>query len=154
MSSETYKLLKGIAAAEEIFVKDLGSLVGKKYGDHRDYYPLARLFTAGYVDVTLKSYDGDGFAKTNQVPFAQTQSDLDIAMWAYMSVEIPEGEQYLGQTLSGTIAEERIFATAAGTLMLDEMIQKREDRAWALGIGIAIAVIAALATNQLSSYLT
>ena len=147
MSNQTYKLLKNITAVEEIRIEDMANLVKKAFKDHRDYYPLARLFKAGYVDVTLQSL----VAGTDFVPFAETQTDLDIAIWAYMNSELEAGEEYLGQRLSGNVDDELIFCTASGMLKLEELSQKRQDRRWALGIGIMAALIAAWATNYFSS---
>lgn len=136
MESVSLRLLKQLAKHRELTVRDCAALLPKRTNDHLDFYPLASLIKQGLVDIYDVTTDGSPFHEGNEMDMA-----IDLYVWALGNV----GEfEYRGEQLRcADFRDEKIFATAKGYFVLDEMRSKRTERLWAFSAGIVIAIVAA-----------
>lgn len=142
MDADSVNILKKLIASREMTVRDVAALLPKRTNDHLDLYVLAHLIKNGFADVVI-THDGKAFRES---------SEMEMAITLYTWASKGKGEfEYRGMRVSGAdFRDEKIFATAKGALLLQEMESKRNERLWAFAVGIVTAVVAAILTGLLS----
>ena len=53
MDNASLKILRKLEKEGEVKLADISLLLQKRYGDHRDFYPLAALITQGFVEDSM-----------------------------------------------------------------------------------------------------
>jgi len=149
--SSNEEILKLLSINCEMFATDLLKHVRRVHNDHRDYYGVAALLHAGYLETDSISRRPEH--APNQ-KFGFDTQDIAVSLCQLM---LPEGMTY---NFNGDIRESwhnfpvRIFITSNGLQKLEEIEknnksrrQKRHDYAWAFLIAIVAAVAGAVADN-------
>jgi hypothetical protein len=117
-------------------------MLSKMFKDHRDYYPIATLYTAGYIDTNADNKRSD---------LGNNSKNEEVARLFY-TMTLGEGEfaherrGYLNDVDFNN--ELRFSSTAKTDLYFAEIKSKRKDRIITLDIGILIAIISAALTNS------
>lgn len=135
MEYVSYALLREIVHRREVSIAHVGRITPRRFGDHRDFYGLATLCSAGYVDCTI---DIDCEGAGNQA----------IAAMFHTLCLGPGKQKYMMYTFfnSDETNEEKVYATAKADLYFAELRQKRIDRAVTLVSSIVVGVMSALLT--------
>lgn len=139
MQYVSYSLLRKIVKARELSLAEVAKSLPKKFGDHRDFYPLATLYTSGYVDCTIHGENND----------PDFQKNLYMAALFYTACLGPGQQHYMMFHFSNTEDfkdGEKVFATAKADLYFQEQKQKRLDRIVTLLSSVAVGVLSAWLT--------
>lgn len=137
MKSDSFRLLKKIVKEKELSYRAAACMLPIRFGDHRDFYPLATLHSAGYISATvnykIKSDEPDPNRFIASYFFAMTRGEGKYKCNAFTA----NNDQ-------GTDLRNVIFSTAKADLYFSERREKRVERMFALGLGIVLAVFSSL----------
>lgn len=141
LDKQAYKLLRKISKSHELTLRELNSLIIKKYGDHRDYYLLANLIKSGFIDAHIEdSETGKGL---------QDEREKMLAIRLYAMCQNQKEVKYDGMSFvysgKGNMIDEKFYCTAKSYLYIQDKFEKRKDRIITISIGILIGIITALA---------
>ncbi|MFZ4504655.1 MAG: hypothetical protein ACOYM1_11980 [Methylovulum sp.] len=136
-----YAVLKALVKERELTLSRTMKLLPNKFGDHRDLYPLATLYTDGFVGVNLGD---EKLSKKNN----------EIAKM-FFAMLLPEGtikSDGFGD-INGIGWSDKLifFCTAKTDIFFAEARNKRNERILALLTGIVIAVVSATVTAYLKN---
>ncbi|MBX3589881.1 MAG: hypothetical protein KF755_03130 [Burkholderiaceae bacterium] len=136
MEPDAIYLLQRLRLSAELNAVEVGKLIPRYFGDHRDFFTLARLLEGGYVARS---------ATPEKVPHPFRGVDVR-AILLYMDAH--ELTEYRGVTANRHSGKDDnpLFLTAAGMLALEQFETKRADRLWSTGIAVAAAILSAVAT--------
>ncbi|MEQ1620815.1 MAG: hypothetical protein ABL919_05370 [Methylococcales bacterium] len=136
-----YALLKALVKERELTLSRAMKLLPIKFGDYRDLYPLATLYTDGFAGVNLE--DEKLNKKNNEV------AKMFYAMLLPKGTVKSDGlEDIKGIGWSDKLI---FFCTAKTDLFFAEAKNKRVERIFALFTGIVIAVVSATVTAYLKN---
>ena len=151
MSSTALSILKAIEKAGDLPLEEISALIPKKYNDHRDFYVFASLVTQGLVD--------DGMEPDPRQPAEERQEPKEqLLSWKYFAMSSAEKTaSYRGRSWSihggnETLRGQRFALSAKGHLYISEQATKRFDRAFAIGSGMLIGIVVALAAVLIERY--
>jgi hypothetical protein len=133
-------ILKRLLVERELSIAEVAALLPRYTNDHRDFYPLASLVKAGYVDVP---------ATSNGRPYGD-RGELELAINLYMTVQRGGAEtfEYMGITSTGgDFSKEKMFATVKAEEVFADLRAKRIERIWAFAIGILTAALSVALTT-------
>ncbi|EKO3865865.1 hypothetical protein JFR02_005054 [Vibrio harveyi] len=140
MRLSSHQLLRMILRKREASLKDLDSVINKKYGDYRDYFPLASLIVGGYAACDIRSASGEPY---------------DERLLASIFYAKATGEKVVNNyhNQSGKSGyESKLFTMTAKTqLYFDELRAKRNERVFTALISVVVGVSSALITLVLKS---
>lgn len=146
MKLPAFKILKTIAKKRELKLREVLNLVPRKYGDHRDLYPLASLFTGGYVSLNLdlKRTDSD-----------LTRNDRVSRMFYTMSLGPGEFEYDGVGTINDTDFNDalRFSSTAKTDIHFAESRAKKWERVITVLIACCIAIFTVVVTEYVKAYI-
>jgi hypothetical protein len=136
-----YDVLKVLVKERELPLKRAVALLPRKFNDHRDLYPLATLYTDGFLGANLND---EQISKKNN----------EIAKMFYAML-LPEGtvkSDGLGD-INGIGWGEKLtlFCTAKTDILFAETKNKRVERIISLLTGIVIAITSATVTAYLKN---
>lgn len=140
MKLSSHKLLRAILTSREASLEDINSVIESKYGDYRDYFPLASLVVSGYVDCEVRSLSGKPYTERllASILYAKTSGEKRVN-----NFNNPNGKA--GYT-------DKIFTMTAKTqLYFDELKAKRNERLFTAMISIVVGVSSALITLAIKS---
>lgn len=150
-STAAINILRALQKNGELPLEDIAKLIPKRHGDHRDFYVFASLVKRGLVDDPFLASEG---TKITVVLDAKEQL-LARKFFAMSSGETSatyENHTYSiygkGETLKG----QRFALSGLGQLYLDEIAEKRFDRAFVIGSGILIGIVVALSAVLIERY--
>ncbi|EGR0316097.1 hypothetical protein FL840_23080 [Vibrio parahaemolyticus] len=133
----SHKLLKLVISSREITLHDLEPFIEKKFGDYRDYFPLASLITNGFVSSGLRNSEG------------KLHEEKLLASILYAKAT---GEEKVNNYTNTSGKSNCIFTMTAKTeLYFDELTAKRTERFFTALISIIVGVTSALITLGLKS---
>jgi hypothetical protein len=136
-----FNVLKAIEKQRELTLSQAMRLLPHKFHDHRDLYPLATLYTDGYLGVNLSDQQLD-------------QKNYEVARTFYAML-LPEGTIKSDglADIKGIDWKDKLifFCTAKTDLFLADARSKRLERIIALLTGVVIAVISASVTAYLKN---
>lgn len=151
MSSTAQKILEAIEQAGDLSLEEISKLIPKKHNDHRDFYVFASLVTQGLID--------DGMQPDSKQPGEDRQEPKEqLLSWKYFAMSSAEkSASYRGRTWSihggsETLKGQRFSLSGMGHLHLTEATTKRFDRAFAIGSGMLIGIVVALAAVLIERY--
>lgn len=149
MIGTSTKILKSLRDRGEMKLEDVAKILPRKFGDHRDFYPLASLVSQGYVENSYSSFSSmpekQDLASKNQL----------IAWKLYAMSAADKSATYKGhhwsihggdESLKGQI----LALTGSGYLRLEEGAVRRNDRLFSIGLAVLSAALAAVATSLFS----
>ena len=145
MEYVSYSLLRKIVKDREVNLSEISKCLSKQFGDHRDFYPLATLYTAGYIGSTFKADNDPDF-----------DSSLYMAAMFYTACMGPGRQNYMMFTFFNSEdgrSREKFYATAKADMYFAELRQKRIDRVVTLLSSVAVGVLSALLTLVVKSTL-
>ncbi|MEC5211700.1 hypothetical protein RCH06_000230 [Polaromonas sp. CG_9.5] len=151
MSPSAISILKALEKSGDLSLEEITALIPKKYGDHRDFYVFASLATQGFVDDGMQPDLRD-----SDSPKPEPKEQL--LSWKYFAMSSAEKTAtYRGRSWSihggnETLKGQRFSLSGKGNLYLSEAKTKRFDRAFAIGSGILIGIIVALAAVLIERY--
>lgn len=132
-----YEILKEIVKRREVTLGDVCSMIDKKYGDHRDFYGLASLYTSGHIDSSIKK-SGCSWDTSKNMLVAEELFLLSLGKGTFDVENIPQftnEEDYL-QTF-------KFFCTAKSDLYFHELRHKRLYLVGTLCVGIIVGILSA-----------
>ena len=135
LKSSGHKLLERVITNREASLEDLSSVIEYKYGDYRDYFPLASLVVSGYVACEVRSSSGEPYEERllASIFYAKVSGEKVVNNFHNQS-----GKK--GYT-------DKIFTMTAKTqLYFDELRTKRNERVFSAFISIIVGVSSALIT--------
>lgn len=136
-----YDVLKALVKEREFPLKRATTLLPKKFNDHRDLYPLATLYTDGFLGISL-----------NDEQIGKKNNEIAKMFFAML---LPEGtvkSDALGN-INGVGWGEKltIFCTAKTDILFAELKNKRAERIISLLTGVVIAITSATVTAYLKN---
>lgn len=145
MKSQVRRILNAVNKAGELSLKEVLDMTPKRFGDHRDQYPLTLLLEDGYLGVTFVHTPPTGAESMREFSHATALHMFTLPKKSDGSVD------YLGIVSRGgmTSEGERIFIKAKGSLYLEEFYSKRTERLFALFIAIVGAFLGAWLATRL-----
>jgi hypothetical protein len=146
MKLPAFKLLKTLAKKRELKLCEVLTLLPRKYGDHRDLYPLATLFTGGYVSLNLD---------LNRTTSDLTRNDHVSRMFYTMSLG-PGTVNYDGRaTVNDTDFNDelRFSSTVKTDMYFAESRAKRWDRVITLLIACGTAIFSVVVTEYVKGHI-
>lgn len=152
MSSPAHEILKAIDKAGDLSLEEISALIPKKYNDHRDFYVFASLVAQEFIDDGMQRDPKESTEKRYE-PREQLLS------WKYFAMSTGEKTAtYRNRTWSvhggnETLKGQRFALSGKGHLYLDEVATKRFDRAFAIGSGMLIGIVVALAAVFIERYI-
>ncbi|ELT7571633.1 hypothetical protein R9Y00_003627 [Vibrio cholerae] len=140
MKLSSHKLLKTILINREASLEDLKSVIESKYGDYRDYFPLASLVVSGYVACEVHSSSGEPY------------KERLLASILYAKASGEEKVNNFNNPSGKAGYADKIFTMTAKTqLYFDELNTKRIERVFTAIISIAVGVLSTLITLVITS---
>ncbi|EHK9015047.1 hypothetical protein [Vibrio vulnificus] len=140
MKLSSHKLLRTILISREASLEDLNSVIESKYGDYRDYFPLASLVVSGYVACEVRSSSGEPYKERLLASILYAKASGETKVNNYHN---PNGK--VGY-------KDKIFTMTAKTqLYFDELKAKRNERVFTAIISIVVGVSSALITLAIKS---
>lgn len=143
-----YKILKEVAKKREITLGEAKKLFTTNFGDKRDFYALASLYTGRYIDTSLVR-EGCNWDTDKNSLVAEELYLMSLGPGKHKVDGIPEFNNEQDYN-----SEFKIYCSAKTDLFFHEQRTKRIERISALSIGIFIAIIAAAATAYFSKLLS
>ena len=140
MKFDGYDILVEIVKRREISLGELCEIIPKRFNDYRDFYIVASLYTAEYIDTNLKRHQSDWDNTKNKL-VAQEFWNFAYGTdeYSYRAAQRPGDIDNLDDI--------KIFVTSKADLYFHDQWQKRFDRLATLSIGIFIGIISALASG-------
>ena len=128
-----FRILKQLTKQREMSYRDICKLLPRYFGDHRDFYPLASLHTAGYVSSTL------------HMKSLPPHSDPTYFMASYFFAMTRGPGQHKCNMFTAINDEDsdltnKVFATASADLLFGEWRQKRFDRIYTALVSVLVGV--------------
>ena len=141
MECVSHRILSRLRTKREMPLGHISRLLKVKFKDHRDFYPLARLITGGYVD-SIMTHDGKNIMDANNRDLAITlfTATFGKGEFDYNLEKIVNDGDFSGQLF---------FCTAKGDLYLEEYTQRQKDRISAMFVGITTGIVTALSASYL-----
>jgi hypothetical protein len=149
----SFDIMKRFMDVRELNLGDVKKLLPKKFGDHRDWYPIASLISEGYV--------GSGLTQTKSWEDKPTAAkDIvaqELAIMLHTMTLGPGKVRYQGREIHNgkDFNDETLFATAKADLHFAERSARRFDRivttVTGIAVGIITGVVVALFKAQLPS---
>ncbi len=115
------------------------------FGDKRDFFALASLYTSGYIDTSLER-EGCNWDTYKNSLVAQELHLFSLGPGKHKIDDIPEFVNERDYNL-----ELKIYCTAKTDLFFHELRSKRIERVITLSIGTVIAIVAAASTAYFTS---
>ncbi|ASG09130.1 hypothetical protein CEQ50_16460 [Vibrio anguillarum] len=140
MKLSSHQLLRIVFNQREVSLKDLSFAIEKKYGDYRDYFPLASLVVSGYVACDMRSGSGKPYDERllASILYAKASGQKQVNNYHNLS-----GNE--GYTV-------KLFTMTAKTqLYFDELRAKRNERVFTALVSIIVGVSSALITLAIKS---
>ncbi|EPZ2383020.1 hypothetical protein ACXLPV_004820 [Vibrio parahaemolyticus] len=137
MKLSSHKLLKLIINSREITLQELDPFIKKKFGDYRDYFPLASLITNGFVACELRNSEG------------KLHEEKLLASILYAKATGVEKVNNFNNT--GGKSNCVFTMTAKTELYFDELLAKRSERFFTALVSIIVGVASALITLGIKS---
>jgi hypothetical protein len=151
MAHPALRILQALHKSGDSSLEELAALIPKKYGDHRDFYVLASCIARGLID--------DPFISSHQsLDPASTKSKEQLLAWQYFAMSTADRTAtYKNHTWSihgvgETLKSQRFALSGLGMLFLEERTLKRFDRAFAIGSGILVGIVVAVAAVLIERY--
>lgn len=142
------RVMNRLAARGELSLEEIASLLPRRLGDHRDFYPLASLVSQGFVEDSYGSFLGETGRDTGDALASKTQ----LLAWKFYAMSAADkAATYKGHswTLHGdeTLRGQLFALTGAGYLHLGEQREKRNERLFAVSLAVGSALLAAFFTG-------
>lgn len=136
----SHKLLRTILTSREASLEDLSSVIEFKYGDYRDYFPLASLVVSGYVACEVHSSTGEPYKERllASILYAKASGEKKV-------------NNYNNSNGKAGYTDKIFTMTAKTQLYFDELKAKRNERLFAAFISIVVGVSSALITLAIKS---
>lgn len=149
--STATNILRALQKSGELPLEDIAKLIPRPHGDHRDFYVFASLVKRGLIDDPFLPSDGTA---------GTIAKDMKEQLLARKFFAMSSGEKsasYENHTWSihgngETLKGQRFALSGLGQLFLDDATTKRFDRAFAIGSGILIGIVVALAAVLIERY--
>ena len=145
MEYVSYSLLRRIVREREVNLSEITQSLPRRFGDHRDFYPLATLYTAGHIGSTFKAGKDPDF-----------DSNLYLAALFHTACLGPGKQSYMMFTFFNSEdgrSHEAVYATAKADMYFAELRHKRIDRVITLVSSVVVGVLSALLTLAAKSTL-
>ena len=143
MANVALKLLKLLERSGDASLEEIAALIPKVHGDHRDFYVLASLVARGLVETPFLSESG--------CPKPATDSKVQVLSWKLFAMSTADEKakyKNMSWLISGngeTLKGQRFALSGAGYLYLIDRSTKRTDRFVAIGSGILVGIVVAVA---------
>ena len=153
-----FQLLKAIVERREVTMRQLREMVPRRFGDHRDYYEIAGLFTGGYLECSShregdrKQIEGRPSMFDHEEIWFSRLKEVEVALQIYSMTLGPGDHEYqeVKYINPPSILDEIVFPTSKAFLYFNSERQTRNDRIAALAIGILVGIVTAAATVYLT----
>lgn len=141
MKLPAFKIIKTISEKRELTLGEVNQMLFHKFNDHRDFYPIATLYTAGYIDTNTNNRKSDLGANSKNEEVARLFHAMTFGKGEFAY----ENRGYINDVDFNK--ELKFSCTAKTDLFFTEMKAKRKDRIITIAIGILIAIISSALTN-------
>lgn len=150
------RLLEAVSEKGELEIQELLNVVPRIKGTYLDFYPLAILLHAGYLqtDTTTERMWGHVRSTENE----KLGFDTKETAQTLFQIALPKGESFIVNKVvreSWCDAEIVIFLTANGAMKLEEIQDKRaskKEKFTDYRVSLLIAVLAALVSSAATFY--
>lgn len=152
------KLLEAVSEKGELAIQDLLKVIPRPKGNHFDFYPLAILLHAGYIQTDSSSERTWGRDKTTE--FGKLGFDTKDTAITLRQISLPKGEKFTFNNVareSWCDLEINVFLTANGAIKLEEINDKmlaKQEKFRDYRVSLLIAVLAALVSSAATFYFT
>jgi len=144
MKPPAFEILKAIYEKREMTLTEVLGLVPRKFGNHKDLYPLATLFTERYIDTNhdLKRNDSDYLRSNRHVARMLYTMTFGAGTFDYDSVQTTNDIDFKDPK-EGL----KFFSTAKTDIYFAEASAKRRERIVTILIACCIAIFSVLVTE-------
>jgi hypothetical protein len=150
------KILEAVSEKGELAIQDLLKVVPRPKGNHLDFYPLAILLHAGYLQTDTTTERNWGHVRTTEI--GKLGFDTKESAQTLFQISLPKGESFVVNKVpreSWCDAEIVIFLTANGAIKLEEIqdnIASKKEKFMDYRVSLLIAVLAALISSTATFY--
>ncbi|WP_156427872.1 hypothetical protein [Thiohalocapsa sp. ML1] len=149
MDNASLTILRRLERDGEVTLANISLLLRKKYGDHRDFYPLAALITQGFVEDAVLAAD-----TMDKNPDYRNLKLQALSWKLFATSNADHKAEYKGHSWliggQGEKLKDQLYSlTGAGHLYLDEIRSNSNERRFTLLIAIFSAVFASALTYYL-----
>jgi hypothetical protein len=140
---DAFVILKALVDRRKLSLREVKQMIPVRFGDHRDWLPVASLVDGGYIHTDLQEGGSMNVHRNDQV-----------AITLFTMTFGPGEHEYQGRPLinGGDFNDEvHLICAAKGDLWFEELRSKRRDRAFQVLLGLVIASATAWATQEFSA---
>lgn len=148
MNGEALRVLRMLDKAGEASLEEVSALLPKRHGDHRDFYILSSLVSAGMID--------DEMMEDDRKPNPNRHKEMLLARKYYACSAADKKASFgnLSWVIYGdgeTLKGQKFALSGKGSLYLSEIRSKRLDRVFTLSAGIIVGTFVAVASGYIKS---